>query len=183
MRKNMKRINVIFGFVLLILGFGGITGRAQNTPPTPFVDKGACPFECCTYREWSVLKPTSVRRAMSNSSATLFRVRKGEKVQGVTGVVITTRPGVVRVLKTAKIGEVTVHRGETIYLLTYLGEGFFRIWRKGKLLEGEAFEDTTAFRVVNKPVAVWWVKIKNRRGQIGWSREPDNFGNKDQCGN
>jgi len=179
----MKRTNIIFGFVLLIMGLGGTAVRGQSAPPTPFVDKGACPFECCSYRQWTVEKPTVIKREMSDGSAALFTVKKGEKVQGVTGVVITTRPGKVRVLKNTKIGEVAVKRGETIYLLTYLGEGFFRMWRNGKLMEGEAFEDTPAFKVVNQPVSTWWVKIKNRRGQIGWSKQPDNFGNKDRCGN
>ena len=179
----MKRTNIIFGFALLILGFGGSVARGQSGPAMPFVDKGACPFECCTYRQWTVEKPTAIRREMNSTSATLFSVKKGEKVQGMTGVVITSKPGVVKILKNTKIGEINVKRGETVYALTYLGEGFFRIWRKGKLIEGDISGDSKLFKFVNQPVSVWWVKIKNRRGKIGWSKQPDNFGNKDKCGN
>ena len=37
-------------------------------------------------------------------------------------------------------------------------------------------------KVLNGPVAVWWVKIRNRRGQVGWTKFPENFDNKDSCG-
>ena len=48
---------------------------AQSRPPVPFFDRGACPFECCTYRQWSVDKPTVMRSAMSDSKATRRPVR------------------------------------------------------------------------------------------------------------
>src|SRR6185503_5795141 len=31
---------------------------AARELPIPFESEGACPFECCTYRTWSVLRPT-----------------------------------------------------------------------------------------------------------------------------
>ena len=119
---------------------------------------------------------------MRDGSPVAFRLKKGERVKGMTGVVVTSRPGEVRVLKRTKIGRFTADPGDTLYLLTYIGEGFHKVWFKGKISEEETFDETT-FRHILEPNAVWWVKIKNRRGQIGWSREPDNFGNKDQCGN
>ena len=178
----MKRTNIIFGFVLLILGFGGSVAKGQSVPPMPFVDNGACPFECCTYREWSVDKATAVRSAMRDGASIAFRLKKGERVRGVTGVVITSQPGEVRVLKRTKIGRVTANPGDTLYLLTYIGEGFHKVWFKGKITEEETF-DETKFKAVRQPKSVWWVKVKNSRGQIGWSKSPDDFGNKDQCGN
>ena len=24
----------------------------SGAPPMPYIDQGACPFECCTYRDW-----------------------------------------------------------------------------------------------------------------------------------
>jgi hypothetical protein len=89
----------------------------------------------------------------------------------VTGVVITTRPGVARVLKTTKIGDVTVNRGETVYLLTYLGEGFHKVWRKGRTYESDLAQDNKSFRIVSNPVSVWWVKIKNRRSIVYFHRK------------
>ena len=42
--------------------------------------------------------------------------------------------------------------------------------------------DPDLFKVIREPKSVWWVKVRNRQGKIGWSREPENFGNIDQCG-
>ena len=154
---------------------------AQSRPPMPFIDKGACPFECCTYREWTVDKPTLVHSAMRDGAPVAFRLRRGERVRGLTGTVITERAGEVKILKRAKIGDRTVNAGDTVYLLTYAGEGFHKVWLKGKVVEGDV-TDETKFRRVRSPKSVWWVKIRNGGGKIGWSREPDNFGNKDQCG-
>lgn len=159
-----------------------ISGQGNSRPPIPFVDKGACPFECCTYREWTVDKATAVSSAMRDSSPIAFRLKKGERVRGVTGVVTTSQSGEVRVLKRTKIGRLMAVPGDTLYLLTYIGEGFHKVWFKGKITEEETY-DRTKFRDIRQPKSVWWVKIKNSRGQTGWSREPDNFGNKDQCGN
>lgn len=172
-----------FALVASIFAASMISASAQSSRPgMPFVDKGACPFECCTYRDWRVDKATAVRSAMRDGSSIAFRLKKGERVKGLTGSVITSQAGEVRVLKRTKIGRFTAQPGDTLYLLTYVGEGFHRVWYKGRITEEETY-DKTIFRQLREPKAVWWVKIRNSRGQTGWSREPENFGNKDQCGN
>ena len=175
-----NRLHIV---IWMLFGMSCFTAQAQNSRPSmPFVDKGACPFECCTYREWTVDKATVIRSAMKDSSPVALRLKKGERVRGLTGTVITSQAGEVRVLKRTKIGKLTAQPGDTLYLLTYIGEGFHRVWYKGKISEEETWDKTT-FRQIRQPKSVWWVKVRNSRGQIGWSREPDNFGNKDQCGN
>jgi hypothetical protein len=176
------KANILFGAILSLLIAIPVVSCQNPRPPIPFIDKGACPFECCTYREWTVDKATTVRSAMRSGSSIAFRLKRGERVQGITGVVITSQPGEVRVLKRTKIGTATAERGDTIYLLTYIGEGFHKVWFKGKITEEETY-DRTEFRVIAQPKAVWWVKVKNSRGQTGWSNSSDDFGNKDQCGN
>ena len=99
----------------------------------------------------------------------------------MTGVVITTAPGIVQAIKRTKIGTMQVKPGDRVYVLTNLGEGFAKVWFKGRILAGEPY-DESIFKPVRRTKSVWWVKIKDRRGRIGWSREPDNFGNVDQCG-
>ena len=175
------RLKAFFGLIIFVSGVAAVSGQ-NSRPPIPFVDKGACPFECCTYREWTVDKATITRSAMRDGSSVAFRLKKGEKVKGLTGSVITSQPGEVRVLKRTKIGKLTAQPGDTLYPLTYVGEGFHRVWYKGKITEEETW-DKTIFRQIRQPKSVWWVKVRNSRGQIGWSREPDNFGNKDRCGN
>ena len=174
-RKVMSAI-----FFVTAVFIGGAHAQS-NGPRMPYVDNGACPFECCTYREWTVEKPTVAHREMRDSSPVTFRMKKGERVTGVTGTVITTRAGIVRVLKNTTLDNVKLRRGDNLYLLTYLGEGFSKIWYKGRIFQGDPNDDVL-FKETRKPIDVWWVKVKNRRGQTGWSRQPDNFGNKDQCG-
>ena len=173
----------LFCAILLVVGIlASVTsGQRKSMPPMPFVDKGACPFECCTYREWNVTKTTIARKNMNDASSIAFRMKTGEKVLGITGVVITSKPGEVLVLKRTKLGRFDLKKGDKIFLLTNLGEGFHKIWFRGKIFEDAAY-DETKFKVIHQPTAIWWVKVKNRRGQIGWSRLPENFGNMDECG-
>ena len=166
---------------LLVFAFSGLCFSQNAGPPSRYVDRGACPFECCTYREWTVDKPTALRRSMSDSSPIFVRLRKGEKVRGMTGVVITTAPGIVQAVKQTTVGNMRVNPGDRVYVLTNLGEGFAKVWFKGRVVEGEPY-DETFFKPIRKTKSVWWVKIRDRRGRIGWSREPENFGNVDQCG-
>jgi hypothetical protein len=119
---------------------------------------------------------------MSDAATIGFRLKAGEKVLGMTGVVITTQPGIAQALKTAVVDEkVSIRKGEQLYVLTNLGEGFAKVWFNGRIFQGEPYDDST-FRFIRQPKSIWWVKIKNRAGRIGWSRQPDNFGNNDQCG-
>jgi hypothetical protein len=178
---GMKITKIYLLPILTMMCCSLVFSQINSKPPQPFLDKGACPFECCTYRDWDVTEPTIMRKAMNDRSRVAFRLKKGERVVGLTGVVITTRPGVARVLKAEKLGRVDLRKGDTVYLLTYLGEGYNRIWHKGRTTEADTF-DPAKFRVTQAPRSVWWVKVKNRRGQIGWSRQPEHFGNMDQCG-
>lgn len=118
---------------------------------------------------------------MRDSAPISFRLKRGEKVLGMTGVVITTQPGVVRVLKNTKLQNTSLKRGDELLLLTNLGEGFSKIWYKGRIFEGDPY-DEAIYKTIRERKSIWWVKVKNRKGQIGWSRQPENFGNVDQCG-
>lgn len=161
-----------------------------QTLKMPFRDVGACPFECCTYREWTANKNTTLLKNMSGGATTLFKVRKGEKVQGITGVVITTKAGIGKATRNARLEyndeknntarNISIKKGEQFLLLTYLGEGFYKVWYKGQILQSSM--DDSQFKKLSEPKSVWWVKIKNRKGQIGWTTLNGNFDNMDSCG-
>jgi hypothetical protein len=171
-------------FALLGLGIFLILSSQiiAQTLKLPYKDVGACPFECCTYRQWTAKKNLILYKNMSESSPIAFRVTKGEKVTGMTGVVITTVAGKAEILKnqTLESSKVQVKKGDTLFLLTYLGEGWFRIWYQGKFFEDDGYAN--GIKILSMPKAVWWVKIKNRKGQIGWTKSSDEFNNQDQCG-
>ena len=174
----LKKYLAIVSFLLLLV----LSNQSDaQTLKLPYKDVGACPFECCTYRQWSAKKQTTIYKEMKDGSPIAFRIKKGEKVIGVSGVVITTKAGVVKVLKNNKLGKVNLKAGDTLYILTNLGEGYNKIWYKGRIIAEQVYDDSL-FKQLSEPKSIWWVKIKNRRGQIGWSKLPENFDNKDACG-
>lgn len=181
----MKIKSVLFLIIGLLL-----TGNSfAQGPKVPYKDVGACPFECCLYRGWTANKETVIYKQMSEKSAVAFRVKRREKVTGVTGVVITNKAGTVRALKAFTATEdskniagnkFSIKAGEIFYVLTSLGEGFHQLWYKGKFFQDEIYNEQN-MKILTTPKADWWVKIKNRKGQIGWTKLPENFDNKDGC--
>ena len=113
---------------------------------------------------------------MTDGSPIAFQLRSREEVRGLTGVVITEKAGIAEVVKSTEQNGVRLRAGDRIYLLTNLGEGFVKAWFKKRIFQAEPY-DTTIFKIVRDPKAVWWVKVRNSKGKIGWSRQPDNFGN------
>ena len=174
-------IYAIFSGLIVSIGFAGV-----STPPIPFKDEGACPFECCVYREWFARKEINILRDRKKDSPVTFKIKKGDRVIALTGVVITLRPGRVKVLKPVSIGKLMADKGDIVYLLTYRGEGFLKVWFKGEIIDsvGVYGLDTNQgiFEIIESPESIWWVKVKNSKGQIGWSDRPEDFDNKDACG-
>jgi hypothetical protein len=163
----------------------------QPRPPRHYEDYGACPFECCTYRQWTVNSDTVFYKDRSTSSAILFRAKKGEHVIGLTGVVITLKPGKAVVKKATTLGtgrhKVRVTPGNILYLLHYEGEGVYKFWFRGGIYEDEmpsSPDDNSSqyIQMLNEPQTVWWVQVKNRRGRVGWSKQDDHFDDMDACG-
>jgi len=134
----------------------------------------------------------------SESSGVAFQVRKGEHVIGLTGVVITMKVGKAIVKKARTIGinklKTRVNPGDVLYLLHYEGEGIYKIWFRGRIYEEEMptapglvtktpiAQREEFIHVVSEPDYIWWVRVTNRLGQIGWRKEDKNFGDMDACG-
>lgn len=177
----------LFGLTILLLLSGNIFAQ---TLKLPFKDVGACPFECCTYSKWTVNKDTIIYKQMKDGSPIAFKVRKKELVTGITRVVIITKPGIGKVLKdvtievyeveTEKESNIRFHKGELFKTLTYRGEGFYSVWHKGKIYSVDLTDDN--LKEISRPKSVWLIKIKNKKGQTGWTKLPENFDNMDSCG-
>lgn len=176
-------------FLFFVIGLFLTGNTFAQGPKVPYKDVGACPFECCLYRGWTANKDTVLYKQMSEKSPIAFRVKRREKVTGITGTVITNKAGTVKALADITATEdskeitgkkFTVKSGDIFYVLTSMGEGFYQLWYKGKFFQDEIYNEKT-MKILTKPESVWWVKIKNRRGQIGWTKLPENFDNKDGC--
>jgi hypothetical protein len=196
---SFKRIVGLIVALGLVATSGRHTASAQRSqsagPPVPYVEAGVCPFEGCVYREWIALNAVGVRRDRRADSPVVFSLKKGERVTAITGVVVTTRAGRVQFSKPIDLpnlsGPLHIVPGQTLYLLTYRGEGVTLAWFEGRFYD--EVDGSTAFfdhgcahapsrcvgTLVQQPRSVWWVQMKNAKGQIGWTSEPEKFDNKD----
>lgn len=170
---------ILLCIILLAIG----VEQAFAQPKMPFLDWGAGPCEYCLYGDWTTKKDTPIFHRMNSRSGVAFIATKNEKLRAITGVVITTQAGFGRALKPTILrkydktndtySDVTIARGETFHILTYHGEGVYTVWFKGQLLE--ASMDSREMQTISRPRFVWWVKLRNTDGQIGWTRMARNF--------
>ncbi len=175
---------------LLILLLVQAATRPPAQPPVPFYDWGACPFEGCTYRRWKAVSPVTVWTGRDHHQVA-FIVKQGEWIRGVTGVVITTRPGVSKILVKMTLGnkaKVELAPGDLLYTLHYLGEGYDLFWFRGKTYSDQISGDPdpdppppgTEIQIVSRPEYVWWVKVRSAKGQVGWTDQTKRFTNMDE---
>jgi hypothetical protein len=172
------RLNRTLTSAVLLLGFLGVgshTARSADDlkPPSIYVDKGACPFECCTYREW-VARTDLTLVDSPDGKKVVAQIKKGENVLALTGEIHSVP---LQIVSPHDYPDAGVKAGDTIYMLHYEGEGFWKVWHDGKLVEIDNLPDKGT-----KPKTTWWVKLKTSSGAVGWTVEHHNFENQDACG-
>lgn len=157
---------------------------SQNSPETPYVAKGACPFECCTYTTWQADKDLNIYQNVRDTTSLAFTINEGTKFEALTGNVYITKLGKVVAIKPFTIPyyekEWKVAKGDTLYLLNYVGEGYHKVWFKGDIIEdvpgyfwhyGEKMPPDSDIEKVaellNKEEDEWWTKIEYQN-KIGW---------------
>jgi hypothetical protein len=127
-----------------------------------------------------------------------FALAKDERFQALTGNVHVDPVGIAVVRQPvswfAEGGTTgTFNPGDTLYILSYVGEGSYRVWHRDQVAEVAAFwaatpglarRDTVPEGVLlREPGYDWWVKIRNGAGRIGWLRMDEaEVGNADGCG-
>lgn len=162
---------------------------AQSVPQNPYESWGVCPFECCTYREWTADADIPVHKRRSDQSQVIFRLRAGERVSALTGVVVTKHPAAIRVDRPIHDGYLenrdqpllSLNPGDVVYMLAPLGEGFYLFWYQGKVYRSGI--DLAAMPGVEGKgmTMTWWKQVRNQSGKAGWTKS-DRFQNADACG-
>jgi D-alanyl-D-alanine dipeptidase len=170
------------------LARGAASGAA---PPESYVEAGACPYECCIYREWLAHDSIPVYAAESDASAVAFQLAAGERFQALTGNVHLQPTGVVVVhediVRPSASGPVRrFAAGDTLYVLAYQGEGFFSMWHRGRVVSEEMCwgRPSSPCELVREPEQRWWVRARNGSGEEGWiDMEADalRIGQRDAC--
>lgn len=183
MNKPLSRF-VVFVFVLLTQAILASPLTAQGTPSFPVIEKGVCPFECCQFGRWVSQYPLRAYRVEGDTANVVFTIAAGDTFSAITGNIHMDKPGVVVVTKPV----LSFNPGDTIYTLSYTGEGSIDVWSHGEIANIEMFwkgnddldssiVDTSAERwkrysgvLVSRPLMIWWVQIQRTDGQTGWLR-------------
>jgi|GEM_PF-3079579 len=143
-----------------------------DSPQIPYEDYDVCSGESCIFGEWIACQNMEIYKERNENSPVVFHVNKREVVNALTGVVIITKPGRAKVLKSFKIGDSEVVPGDVIYLLTYRGEGVYNVWFKGSVYNNLGLDPFNLgyLDIMDSPETIDWVQIQNSKGQIGWRR-------------
>jgi hypothetical protein len=164
-------------------------GKAMLQPPLPYVDKGACPFEGCAYREWTALKDANLYDSWNTARKSVGTLHKGEKVTALGGVVITYRPGLIRLDRDY---DALLKKGDTLLTYTYIGEGFAQVWTKGRFYDEFDISFTKwpdgsgcgnahcAATYVDLGLNEWWVELKRPKGTAWVNMASAQFDGMDQ---
>jgi hypothetical protein len=170
---------------------------ASEKPPDNYVAKGACPFECCRFGNWTVLEDTDLVSS-PGSSRMVGRARKGSRAVGLTGEV-HLRPEPVVVLTAPEADGVLtaddLPKNSIAFILDNVGEGYGNVYTRGKVVvvqthmsyakycyhPSESCWGETLLPSKERKEQIWWVKVRLPNGIVGWTDKTDNFGNKDGC--
>jgi hypothetical protein len=177
---TMRRVSVAFGLLVLAL-VGGCSGETPE-PPEYYVDRGACPGECCTYGTWKAEQSVDLYETPSAEARIVGRVEVGSYVDARTGDVHTTAGKFV-----VRKDSPPYRAGDVIWVYTYLGEGYYLVWRAGEMLAEEIsvrpdHQKPDDWGYYEKaPASDWWVKVSTKDGLEGWTNRPKRFSGNDSC--
>lgn len=172
----------------LALLLSATLAAAQEMPPPAFESWGVCPFECCTYRQWTADDDIPVHRDRDNRSALAFQLHRGDAVDGVNGVVVAEQARPITIDSPVRDGylagsekpQLTLNPGDVVVVVAPLGEGAYRFWYQGRVYtSGAGLAGMLAGP--SKTRFTWWKQVKNAAGKTGWTAS-EKFSNVDACG-
>jgi hypothetical protein len=147
-------------------------------PALPFYDWGACPYEKCDYREWTAHRSVTVYDTWEQGRRPMTQLAEGNRVTGIMGVVVTLKPGLIRMDR--DLPEQNLRRGDTVLTYAYRGEGFSAVWFKGRYfsefdISFAKWPDGTgcggehcAATYMDLGTKSWWAEVKLNSGRTGW---------------
>jgi hypothetical protein len=152
--------------------------RAMAVPALPYIDHGACPYEHCAYQEWTVRRTVTVYDTWQPGRKAIAQLSPGDKATGITGMVITYKPGVIRMER--DLPERNLRLGGTILTYSNVGGGYSAVWFAGryyldfdvtfaKLPNGQGCGNGhCAASYVDLGKQSWWAQVRFASGRTGW---------------
>lgn len=149
----------------------------QPAPKLPYLDWNACPFEGCTYGKWTAAAQVTVFDTWKPGRKRIAILSPKEVVTGISGVVITYKPGVI--VLTQDLPGDDLRKGDRILTYTYRGEGVSAVWFKGRFyldydttfakgLDGTGCMRNCKGAYIDSGKSVWWAKVRIKSGVVGW---------------
>ena len=154
-------------YIHLIFSFSAYCQVTETKIEYPYIDKDACPFEGCKYGNWLANSEMKVYQSEGDTTKVIHYLKSNEQFFAQTGNVHIIKPGVVLIKK--KIYNYTVN--DTIFVLTYLGEGWYKIYDGDKIFKSDYFWEVSDNENINLDNSkysgvmisnikmVWWVSI------------------------
>ena len=161
---------------------------AARVPEELLVRRGACPFECCTYGDWTARAPYHVYAAERDTGEPLFTIPAGTTFHADSGNVHITGSALVAVADSVRDGDYWAFgAGDTLLVLDYIGEGHYNVWHDGEVRDVEGFWGAERMPLVAELLgqyeAQWWVHVTLTDGRTGWLRNdpPRQIDGADRC--
>jgi hypothetical protein len=105
--------------------------KVTAAPALPFYHWGACPYERCVYGgPWAANRSVTVYDTWRQGRRPVAQIAAGDKVTGITGVVITFKPGLI--MMDRDLPDKDLRRGDTVRTYGDYSEGFSAVWFKGR---------------------------------------------------
>jgi hypothetical protein len=154
---------------------------------------GACPFECCRYGEWTLRSASMPIYRWWSAADSIGVLRKGEKFRADSGIVMVEPVGIAVVTSDSlrlepypQAALIGAHRGDTLRLLNYLGEGYRNVRLRDSvfsMMEQWDSSGTHGAQLTRNPVSAWYVHVTHgaEKGWILMKRDASVAGS-DACG-
>lgn len=181
MMRRIFALTILTGGCFCLLGQqaeDAVAPKSMPKPVVPYYDWNVCPGEGCVYGKWITRKPVTVFNTYKQARRQITKLKRGDTVFALTGVVITFKPGVIRMDR--DFPERGLQRGDTILTYAYRGEGDSAVWLKGQYDPGFDISFTKwphgggcggahcAATYLDEGVKAWWAEIKLASGKLGW---------------
>ena len=162
--------------------------REVLPPRLPYVDRHVCPFEGCSYRTWTARKHVNVYDTWKGDRRRVASVPRGQKVEAIDGLVVISRPGMIRMDDDSPTRG--LKRGDTVFVYTYRGEFVSSVWVRGRFhpemdlsfargKDGSGCASRCAGTYIDAGASVWWARVRTSRGITGWTMAAGAFDGQD----
>ncbi|HNY40138.1 MAG TPA: hypothetical protein PKJ41_07075 [Bryobacteraceae bacterium] len=157
--------------------------RGASAPVLPHIELRASLGEGHQYGRWKALRNVAVHDTWKKGRKVVSRIAPGETIVAESSVVVTTKPGVIRMGR--DLATHGLKRGDEILTYGFENEGFSKVWFKGRLYADFDISFTKwpdgagcqgghcAATYIAQPELIRWVKVRLMSGLNGWVSTDD----------